>query len=295
MPELPEVETVRRGLAVAMEGAIIADVETRRSDLRFPFPPGFASRLRARKVQSLGRRAKFLLADLDDGAGLVMHLGMTGSFRILADSDAVPGRFHYERSKNEAHDHVVFRLERTGESSAVIYNDPRRFGFMDIVARDRLDEHPLFAGLGIEPTGNALDGEAIARLFAGKAAPLKAALLDQRLIAGLGNIYACEAMWQSGLSPKRRAGSIVNRDGSGGIRCERLAEAIRDVIARAIEAGGSTIRDHRLTDGSLGYFQHSFRAYGREGEACLRPACTGIIRRIVQSGRSTFHCPVCQR
>jgi formamidopyrimidine-DNA glycosylase len=296
MPELPEVETVRRGLATVMEGARIVNVEVRRPDLRFPFPADFADRLAGRRITALGRRAKYLLADLDNGMVLVMHLGMSGSFRIESGGDATaPGAFRFARSKDSRHDHVVFTLQRDGKVHTVIYNDPRRFGFMTLVARDRLAEHPLFADLGLEPTGNALDGDAIARLFAGKSTSLKAALLDQKLIAGLGNIYACEALWQAGLSPRRTAGSITTRDGKATKRCERLAEAIRDVVGRAIEAGGSSLRDHRLTDGSLGYFQHSFRVYDREGEACPRPGCHGTIRRIVQSGRSTFFCPSCQR
>jgi formamidopyrimidine-DNA glycosylase len=296
MPELPEVETVRRGLAPVMEGATIVAAETRRGDLRFAFPPDFAGRLAGRRVTALSRRAKYLLADLDDGQVLVMHLGMTGSFRIaLDDEKSAPGKFHHARSKDSRHDHVVLRLDLGGRSSTIIYNDPRRFGFMDLIPRAGLAQHRFFAGLGLEPTGNAFDGEAVARLFAGKAAPLKAALLDQGLIAGLGNIYVCEALWQAGLSPRRAAGSIVKANGAAGARCMRLAEAVRDVVARAIEAGGSTIRDHRLTDGSLGYFQHNFRVYERDGEACLRPGCGGTVMRIVQSGRSTFFCPSCQR
>jgi formamidopyrimidine-DNA glycosylase len=296
MPELPEVETVRRGLAKVMEGAVIERAETRRGDLRFPFPANFAGRLKGRTITALSRRAKYLLADLDNHDVLIMHLGMSGSFRVLDEgTEETPGSFHHERSKDEAHDHVVFHLMQRGRHHLVIYNDPRRFGFMDMIARDRLADDKRFANLGLEPTGNSLDGAAIARLFAGKAAPLKAALLDQRLIAGLGNIYVCEALWQARLSPKRLAGTIVKADGSSSERCKKLAHAIREVIARAIEAGGSSLRDHRLTDGSLGYFQHSFKVYDREGEPCPRPGCKGTIRRIVQSGRSTFHCPVCQR
>ena len=300
MPELPEVETVRRGLAGTMEGARIVSAEIRRPDLRFPFPADFAARLRGRRITALSRRAKYLVADLDNGPeggeALIMHLGMSGSFRVTGPADeSLPGAFHHERSKDVRHDHVIFHLDKDGERRDVIFNDPRRFGFMDLVARDRLCEDPRFAGLGLEPTGNSLDGAAIARLFAGKSTSLKAALLDQRLIAGLGNIYACEALWQAGLSPRRPAGSIVRLDGGATQRCERLAHAIRDVIARAIEAGGSSLRDHRRTDGSLGYFQHNFAVYDREGKPCLRPGCGGTIKRIVQSGRSTFFCPSCQR
>lgn len=297
MPELPEVETVRRGLAPVMEGAVIDRVEMRRADLRFPFPPRFAEQLDGRRIVALSRRAKYLLADIEGGAVLTMHLGMSGSFRVeQASGDGAPGLFHNERGAAPAHDHVVFELSpAAGGAARVVYNDPRRFGYMDIVARAELAAHPRFRSLGLEPTGNALDGGALARLFAGKAAPLKAALLDQRLIAGLGNIYVCEALWASRLSPLRAAGSIVRGDGSPGAACGRLAQAIREVIARAIAAGGSSLRDHRLTDGSLGYFQHSFNVYDREGEPCPRPGCGGAIGRLTQSGRSTFFCASCQR
>lgn len=297
MPELPEVETVRRGLAPVMEGAVIARVEMRRADLRFAFPPRFVERLTGRRITALSRRAKYLLADIEGGEVLTMHLGMSGSFRIEQGEDgSAPGVFHHERSTAPAHDHVVFELSpMAGGAARVVYNDPRRFGYMDLIARTQMEAHPRFRELGIEPTGNALDGAALARLFAGKAAPIKAALLDQRLIAGLGNIYVCEALWASRLSPTRPAGSIVRADGTPGAACGRLAEAIREVIARAIEAGGSSLRDHRLTDGSLGYFQHSFNVYDREGEACRRPGCRGTIERMTQSGRSTFFCASCQR
>jgi formamidopyrimidine-DNA glycosylase len=291
MPELPEVETVRRGLEPAMQGARILRAEARRPDLRFPLPGNFAARLEGRRIEALSRRAKYLLADLDDGNVLVMHLGMSGSFRVRSEgTETLPGDFHHERSGLAAHDHVVFHVEGDGGRASVTYNDPRRFGFMDLVARRDIDASRHFAGMGIEPLGNALDGGLIARLFDGKAAPLKAALLDQRLIAGLGNIYVCEALWQAGLSPRRSAGSL-----GAGRRADALSDAIRDVLARAIEAGGSTLRDHRLADGTLGYFQHSFNVYDREGQACRRPGCSGTIRRIVQSGRSTFLCPKCQR
>ncbi|HSO48735.1 MAG TPA: bifunctional DNA-formamidopyrimidine glycosylase/DNA-(apurinic or apyrimidinic site) lyase [Rhizobiaceae bacterium] len=290
MPELPEVETVRRGLAPAMEGAVFDRVEARRPDLRFPFPRDFAARLQGRRIAALSRRAKYLLADLDDGAVLVMHLGMSGSFRVENEEAATaPGSFYHERGAAGAHDHVVFHLDGPKGRARITYNDPRRFGYMDLIARSALDTHPLFSALGMEPLGNELDGGAIRRLFAGKAAPLKAALLDQRLIAGLGNIYVCEALWQSRLSPLRAAGSLTAAKAAG------LSNAIRDVLARAIEAGGSTLRDHRLADGTLGYFQHAFMVYDREGEPCARPACRGVTSRIVQSGRSTFYCPLCQK
>ena len=292
MPELPEVETVRRGLQPVVEGARIDRVEQRRPDLRFPFPERFTARLEGRTVTALGRRAKYLTFHLDDGLTMIAHLGMSGSFRIeKGDRAIVPGEFHYERSKAEAHDHVALHLTAPGGGGAatVIFNDPRRFGFMLFAERGELDTHPMLAGLGIEPTGNALGGETLADLLAGRNAPLKAALLDQRVIAGLGNIYVSEALWRARLSPRRRAGTVT------GQRAERLATAIREVIADAVAAGGSSLRDHIQADGSLGYFQHSFSVYDREGEPCPRIECNGVVRRIVQSGRSTFYCPVCQR
>jgi formamidopyrimidine-DNA glycosylase len=297
MPELPEVETVRRGLQPVLEGARIDRVETRRPDLRFPFPPGFAERLAGRTVLSLDRRAKYLIAHLDGGPALICHLGMSGSFRIEAGGTATtPGEFHHERSKDAAHDHVVFHtVSPGGTASRIVFNDPRRFGFMLFAEEADWRDHPMLAGLGIEPTGNTLDGAVLGDLFRGRAAPLKAALLDQRLIAGLGNIYVCEALWRAGLSPRRKAGSIAGKPGARPARAERLARSIRDVIADAIQAGGSSLRDYVHADGSLGYFQHSFSAYDREGEPCQRPGCGGTIARIVQSGRSTFYCPVCQR
>ncbi len=293
MPELPEVETVRRGLLPAMEGHRIERVEQRRADLRFPLPERFAARLTGRRVESLGRRAKYLLADLDDGMVLVMHLGMSGSFRVEDEAGGTtPGVFHHERSSALAHDHVVFHLSC---GKRVVYNDPRRFGFMDLIARAALAEAPFFRDLGLEPTGNALDGARLAALFAGKRTPLKAALLDQSRIAGLGNIYVCEALNRARLSPRRMAGTLATASGGPTVAAGRLAEAIRSVIAEAIEAGGSSLRDHRQTNGELGYFQHAFRVYDREGEPCPTPRCRGIVARIVQSGRSTFYCPVCQR
>ena len=294
MPELPEVETVRRGLQPVMEGARIVSVETRRPDLRFPFPPDFAKRLSGKKIVSLGRRAKYLTAEIEGGPLLICHLGMSGSFRIEAEGAAsTPGDFYHQRSKAASHDHVVFHLASPrGRKSKVVFNDPRRFGFM--LFADANNEHPMLADLGVEPTGNALDGKLLADLLRGRKAPLKAALLDQTLIAGLGNIYVSEALWRAGLSPRRAAGTIAPANGKAGARAEKLATAIRSVIADAIEAGGSSLRDYVHADGSLGYFQHSFSVYDREGEPCRRPGCTGTISRIVQSGRSTFYCPVCQ-
>lgn len=297
MPELPEVETVRRGLQPVLEGARVIGVEARRPNLRFPLPDRFAERLEGRRVAELGRRAKYLTARLDAGPVLICHLGMSGSFRIEDEEGSeTPGTFHHPRSKDAAHDHVVLHVETAaGTLKRIVYNDPRRFGFMLFAEADHLAEHPLLAGLGVEPTGNALDGQMLADLFGGRAAPLKSALMDQRLIAGLGNIYVCEALWRAGLSPRRAAGTLATASGKASARAERLAEAIRDVIGEAIEAGGSSLRDHMRTDGSLGYFQHSFRVYDREGEPCPRPGCGGTIERIVQNGRSTFYCPACQR
>ena len=297
MPELPEVETVRRGLAPALEGARLDRLELRRADLRFPFPADLAERLAGRRITGLGRRAKYLLIHFDDGSVMISHLGMSGSWRIEAPDEPAltPGVFHHPRNKDGIHDHMVLHVSRGGERLRAVYNDPRRFGFVDLTDMVGLPSNAHLASLGLEPTGNALDGARLAGLLAGRNTPLKAALLDQRLIAGLGNIYVCEALWRSGLSPKRRAGSLVRADGSPTARCERLAAAIRGVIAEAIEAGGSSLRDHIRTDGTLGYFQHAFHVYDREGAACPRGGCGGTVRRTVQSGRSTFHCPACQR
>lgn len=297
MPELPEVETVRRGLQPVFEGARIERVEARRPDLRFPFPDRFAERLNGKTVTALGRRAKYLTAHVDRGPVLICHLGMSGSFRIEDDDVSdTPGIFHHERSKDSAHDHVVFHLRTpSGKRARVVFNDPRRFGFMLFAEDGAVDRHPMLANLGIEPTGNALDGPLLCDLLRGRKAPLKAALLDQTVIAGLGNIYVAEALWRAGLAPRRAAGTIAGAPGKATERASRLATAIRNVIADAIEAGGSSLRDHIRTDGSLGYFQHSFSVYDREGKPCLKPGCTGTIHRIVQSGRSTFYCPTCQR
>ncbi|BCG97728.1 bifunctional DNA-formamidopyrimidine glycosylase/DNA-(apurinic or apyrimidinic site) lyase [Mesorhizobium sp. 131-2-1] len=296
MPELPEVETVRRGLQPVLEGARLVRVEARRPDLRFPFPARFAERLTGKTITALGRRAKYLTMHVDGGPVLICHLGMSGSFRIeTAGGGETPGAFHHERSKNSTHDHVVFDVESpAGARSRVIFNDPRRFGFM-LFAEGLPETHPMLTGLGIEPTGNALDGALLASLLAGRRSPLKAALLDQRLIAGLGNIYVSEALWRAGLSPLREAGTIAGGGKKAKEQSERLAEAIRSVIADAIAAGGSSLRDYVQTDGSLGYFQHSFAVYDRAGEPCPKPGCGGHIERIVQSGRSTFYCRTCQR
>ena len=290
MPELPEVETVRRGLAPAMEGAAFAKVEVRDRRLRWPLAKDFERRLAGRTVAGLGRRAKYLLADLSSGDVLIMHLGMSGSFRVTGKGEVAPGAFHHERSKNGAHDHVAFHMSN---GAIVTFNDPRRFGSMKLVPRAKLEREPLLRALGPEPLGNAFDAAMLARACAGKKTSLKAALSDQRVVAGLGNIYVCEALFRASLSPKRQASTIADRNGEPNARAVALVDAIKAVLKDAIEAGGSSLRDHRHTDGSLGYFQHSFRVYDREGELC--PTCKGKIRRIVQSGRSTFYCPVCQK
>jgi formamidopyrimidine-DNA glycosylase len=297
MPELPEVETVRRGLAPVMEGATILKAQVRRKDLRVPFPRGFAKRLTGRRIVCVGRRAKYLVLDLDDGSVLVMHLGMSGSFRIEADgaSKATSHSYHAV-AKRSAHDHVVFHLSGVGRKAGVrvVFNDPRRFGLMDLVARSGLEASKHFRAMGIEPLGNELDGAFIARALVGRKAPIKASLMDQRLISGLGNIYVCEALWRARISPDRKAGTLATRTGKPTEAANRLADAIREVLEAAIKAGGSSLRDHIRTDGELGDFQHTFAVYDREGEPCPRKD-GGIIRRKVHSGRSTFFCPVCQR
>jgi formamidopyrimidine-DNA glycosylase len=295
MPELPEVETVRRGLAPTMEGARIARLELRRKDLRFPFPDAFEAKASGRTIVGLGRRAKYLLIDLDDGTTIISHLGMSGSFRIEAGPGSdTPGEFHLPRSKDTKHDHAIFHLEGPAGTTRVIYNDPRRFGFMDIAERTALDINPFLFGLGPEPTGNALSAAYLAERFAGKTQPLKSALLDQKNIAGLGNIYVCEALWRAHLRPMRASATLVTKAGKPTKQMEMLVVSIRDVISDAIKAGGSSLRDHIQTDGSLGYFQHSFSVYDRESLPCRTPACGGTVTRIVQAGRSTFYCPTCQ-
>ncbi|MEO1747131.1 MAG: bifunctional DNA-formamidopyrimidine glycosylase/DNA-(apurinic or apyrimidinic site) lyase [Pseudomonadota bacterium] len=296
MPELPEVETVRRGLAPVFEHARIERLTLNRSDLRFAFPADLKKRLEGATVTHVGRRAKYLLIETDRDDVVISHLGMSGSYRIEAESSETPGIFLHERNKSQAHDHVVFELTTTdGSCARIVYNDPRRFGFIDLARAEALSENRFLASLGLEPTGNALSGPALAKMLVGKSTPLKAALLDQRLIAGLGNIYVCEALWRAQLSPRRKAGTLVKANGQPTAKCERLAGAIRAVISDAIEAGGSSLRDYMHTDGSMGYFQHSFSAYGQEDEPCGHTDCGGTIARIVQSGRSTFFCPSCQR
>ena len=288
MPELPEVETVRRGLAPVMEGKRFAKVEVRRGDLRWPLPKGFAQKLNGKTVQGLGRRAKYLFADLSSGDVLLMHLGMSGSFRVGKSS--APGIYYYERSKSIAHDHVVFHMSN---GATVTFNDPRRFGSMKLVSRARLEDEPLLRSLGPEPLGNEFDAAMLAKACAAKKTSLKTALSDQRVVAGLGNIYVCEALFRARLSPKRIASMLADRNGRPNERAEKLVDAIKAVLMDAIEAGGSSLRDHRRADGSLGDFQHNFQVYAREGQPC--PSCKGKIKRIVQGGRSTFYCPSCQK
>jgi formamidopyrimidine-DNA glycosylase len=283
MPELPEVETVCRGLALRLEGRRIVAAEQRRADLRFPLPGRFASRLRGRRIVSIGRRAKYILIRLDDGWVLLCHLGMSG--RMLL-SDRKPPEY-------EAHDHVILTVE---DGTVLRFNDARRFGMMDLVRETDLDRHKLLAGLGPEPLGNDFNGPALAAALEGKRTPIKAAILDQRVVAGIGNIYASESLYHAGLSPRRLARTVQ------GERAERLAAAIRQVLTEAIAAGGSSLRDYVQTSGELGYFQHRWAVYERAGESC--PSCGDAegasghcpgIRRIVQSGRSTFYCPRRQR
>jgi len=294
MPELPEVETVRRGLEPAMVGATFLAVTLRRPDLRFPFPDRFAERLTGARVTALARRAKFLAAALSTGETLIMHLGMSGRFIVEAPGTppTEPGSYYNEIGRHLIHDHVVFEM---GTGARVTHNDVRRFGFMDLVPRAELATSRHLGGMGIEPLGNELSGAALAQLFAGRRTSLKAALMDQGAIAGLGNIYVCEALHRAGLSPQRAAGTLVTKGGAPTVLLERLVPVIREVIAEAIEAGGSSLRDHAQPSGELGYFQHSFHVYDREGEACRRCGDRHIVRRIVQSGRSTFYCPACQR
>jgi formamidopyrimidine-DNA glycosylase len=293
MPELPEVETVRRGLEPAMDGARFTKVEVRRHDLRWPLPKDFATRLAGKTVTGLGRRAKYLLLDLSSRDVLIMHLGMSGSFHVFgAEESHKPGTYYHERARHAAHDHVVFHMS---SGAIVTFNDPRRFGFMKIVARADLDAEPLLSALGPEPLGNEFDAALLAGACAGKKTSLKAALLDQTVIAGLGNIYVCEALHRALLSPKRIAATIARKGGAPNERAERLVAGIKAVLMDAIEAGGSSLRDHKRTDGELGMFQHHFRVYDRAGEKCVTRGCSGTVKRVVQNGRSTFYCPTCQK
>lgn len=297
MPELPEVETVMRGLETVLTGQRIAKVRLARSNLRFPFPPDFAKRIEGQLVLRLQRRAKYILAFLDGGEVLIVHLGMSGRFTVVDAKGRTTGlgEFYDETAAPESgsgpHDHVV--LTRA-DGLRIIYTDPRRFGLMDLVAEDGLASHKLLASIGIEPLGNEFGAMHLAEGFRGKKAPLKAALLDQTLIAGLGNIYVCEALHRAGLSPKRKAGSLVKKNGYDP-RLEDLARHIRAVLTEAIAAGGSTLRDFIQPQGEKGSFQQVFAVYDREGEKCPKRGCGGTVKRIVQSGRSTFYCPKCQK
>ncbi len=312
MPELPEVEIVRCGLEPVLVGQRFVAVERRRKDLRFPFPPRFTERLEGASVSRIARRAKYLLAHLSSGDVLVMHLGMTGRFSIaLVGSDPLPwsaeknrttngkgsvpvilGDYAYEPGGHAKHDHVLFRMSGGAD---VTYNDPRRFGFMLLIPESELEAHPLFAGLGVEPLGKDLSAVYLAERAHGRRADLKAFLMDQRVIAGLGNIYVSEALHRAGLSPKRAAGTLAKRNGAPHERAERLVPEIRNVLNAALKAGGSTLKDYRHADGTAGAFQESFAAYDREGEPCTKRGCAGTIRRCTQAGRSTFYCPSCQR
>jgi len=283
VPELPEVETVRRGLAGVMEGAVIARATVNRPDLRWPLPDRMAERLTGRRVLALRRRSKYLLADLDSGETLLVHLGMSG--RMLVSGRGV-GEFRHDRPPIEKHDHVVFDM---ADGTRITFNDARRFGMMDLFGTATAEDHRLLRDLGPEPLGNGFDAVYLADRLRGRRVPIKSALLDQHVVAGLGNIYVSEILHRTGIAPARRADRI------SAARIATLVPATRDVLFEAIEAGGSSLRDHRQTSGELGYFQHRFRVYGREGEACPAPGCSGTIRRIVQSGRSPYFCPACQK
>lgn len=287
MPELPEVETVRRGLQSSLEGHRITHVLTRRPDLRFPLPDHFKERLTGARIEHLRRRAKYLLAELDTGETLVMHLGMTGRFEIEEHGRRhTPGAFAHAVPVEHKHAHVVFD---TDAGRRITYHDARRFGFMGLAPTAHLDEHPWFKGMGPEPLGPEFNAAMLAKALEGRSQAIKTLLLDQRIVAGLGNIYVCEALYRAHISPLKAGGKVPRA------KLAALVDTVRTVLEEAIEAGGSTLRDFQSTDGSLGYFQHRFRAYGREDEPCLTPACRGVIRRKVQGGRSTFYCPVCQK
>lgn len=276
MPELPEVETVRRGLIPVMEGKRIIRTDVNRPDLRWPFPNDMAERLTGKVIERLRRRSKYILADLDSGETLLIHLGMSG--RMMISTGA-----HPETLK---HDHVVFLMQ---DDARVVFNDTRRFGAMDMAPTASIADHKLLASLGPEPLGNEFDEPYLVERLKGKNSPIKNVLLDQRIIAGLGNIYVCEVLLRAGVSPTKKAGKM------SAAKVRTLVPIIRDVLGEAIESGGSSLKDYRQTDGELGYFQHSFRAYGREGEPCVTNGCSGKIQRIVQAGRSTFYCAQCQR
>ena len=283
MPELPEVETVRRGLQPAMEGRVIKSADVNRPDLRWPFPQNMAQRLQGQTVTALRRRSKYILADLSSGETLLIHLGMSGRMQI---DEAPTATFHHEAPATQKHDHVVFHMDG---GARIRFNDARRFGAMDLMDTATQDTHWLLEKLGPEPLGNSFNEAYLKAKFKNRNTPVKSALLDQRIIAGLGNIYVCEVLHRTGISPKRKAGSL------SGPKVSSLLPAIRDVLTEAIEAGGSSLRDHRQTDGELGYFQHNFAVYDREDQPCAKAECAGVVKRIVQSGRSSFYCAKCQR
>lgn len=283
MPELPEVETVRTGLAPVMEGQRIARATVNRPDLRWPFPENFAARLTGRTVTQLRRRSKYILADLDQGESLLIHLGMSGRMTVSGDP---LGQFVHDHPQREKHDHVILDMEG---GARVTFNDPRRFGAMDLLPTATAEQHPLLAKLGPEPLGNTFDETYLVAALKGKNTPVKSALLDQRLIAGLGNIYVCEALFRAHVAPSARAGALSAK------RVAALVPIIRQVLSEAIAAGGSTLKDFKQASGELGYFQHSFDVYDREGARCRTADCTGTIKRITQGGRSSFYCPKCQR
>ena len=298
MPELPEVETVRRGLLPAMEGRVITRASVNRPDLRWPFPPDMAARLTGSRVLALRRRSKYILADLSTGESLLIHLGMSGRMLISSpppvSGDGVSdqttretlGEWHHHHPAPEKHDHVVLDMDN---GTRITFNDARRFGAMDLMPTATADAHPLLAVLGPEPLGNAFNESYLAARLKGRNTPIKSALLDQHIIAGLGNIYVCETLYRARIHPVRKAARIA------AARAAALVPIIRDVLTEAITAGGSSLRDYRQADGELGYFQHSFQVYGRESQPCLTPGCADTIRRIVQSGRSSFYCPSCQK
>ncbi|WP_171233633.1 bifunctional DNA-formamidopyrimidine glycosylase/DNA-(apurinic or apyrimidinic site) lyase [Ruegeria sp. HKCCA4812] len=283
MPELPEVETVRRGLSPAMEGVVIERADVNRPDLRWPFPERMAERLTGQRVERLRRRSKYILADLSSGETLLIHLGMSGRMTVSGDP---LGQFVHDHPAVQKHDHVVFHM---ANGARITYNDPRRFGAMDLLQTANAEDHKLLSVLGPEPLGNDFHDQHLIKAFTGKNTPVKSALLDQGIVAGLGNIYVCEALYRGRVSPRRKAGQI------SAPRVAALVPIIRQVLQDAIEAGGSSLRDFRQADGELGYFQHKFDVYGREGEACRTEGCGAPIKRITQSGRSSFYCAQCQR
>ncbi|MGJ8617948.1 MAG: bifunctional DNA-formamidopyrimidine glycosylase/DNA-(apurinic or apyrimidinic site) lyase [Sulfitobacter sp.] len=283
MPELPEVETVRRGLAPVMEGAVITRADVNRPDLRWPFPDHMAARLSGQKVERLRRRSKYILADLASGESLLIHLGMSG--RMLISGDPL-GKFVHDHPAVEKHDHVVFHMSN---GARITFNDPRRFGAMDLMTTATADQHKLLSAIGPEPLGNDFHEAHLVAALKGRNTPIKSALLDQRIVAGLGNIYVCETLYRAGINPARKAGQLSKT------RVAALVPIIRQVLLEAIDAGGSSLKDFRQADGELGYFQHSFDVYGREGEPCRTPECGNVITRMVQTGRSSFYCPTCQR